>query len=156
MIDLEIHGKGNCRLEHLVLDVNGTIALDGVVLPGVVGRIHELRTKLSVNLLTADTHGTQNAIDRELGMIGTRLEPGSEDTQKANFVQKLGPSSVVAIGNGVNDALMLEEAMIGVAVLGREGSAIAALRNADIIVTNILDGLDLILYPKRLVATLRR
>jgi len=37
MIVLEIPGRPKLTLEHLVLDVNGTIALDGQLVSGVTG-----------------------------------------------------------------------------------------------------------------------
>jgi soluble P-type ATPase len=41
-------------------------------------------------------------------------------------------------------------------VIGREGTAAALLGAADVVVTRIEDALDLLLDPRRLVATLRR
>jgi len=156
VIAIDIPGRGNYRLSHLVLDVNGTIACDGELIPGVADRIEKLRSSVEVHLLTADTYGKQNAIDAELGLQGVRLEAnGSEAEQKADFVSLLGSAGVVAIGNGANDALMLEAAAIGIAVLGREGLSVAACQNADILVADILNALDLLLHPRRLVATLR-
>ena len=39
MIEMTIPGKGNIKINSLVLDVNGTIALDGVLIPGVVEKL---------------------------------------------------------------------------------------------------------------------
>jgi len=50
---------------------------------------------------------------------------------------------------------MLRVAKIGVAVTGREGSAIDILMAGEVYVTDINDGLELLIYPKRLKATLR-
>jgi soluble P-type ATPase len=62
---------------------------------------------------------------------------------------------VAAFGNGRNDRLMLKAAALGVAVMGREGCAVDALQAADLCVGKIEDGLDLLLHPKRLEATLK-
>jgi soluble P-type ATPase len=62
---------------------------------------------------------------------------------------------VVAIGNGRNDRRMLEAAALGIALIQREGAAVAALTSADVAATGILDALELLQMPKRLVATLR-
>jgi P-type E1-E2 ATPase len=83
--------------------------------------------------------------------------PGEDEAkQKARYVNELGANHVIAIGNGANDALMLEAAAIGIVVLGSEGTSADALRTADIVATTPLVALDLVLNPKRLVATLRR
>ena len=156
VIEVSIPGRETLRLRHLTLDVNGTLAVDGLLIPGVVDRLAALRRVLEVHLLAADTHGTQDSIDRELNLMALRLNatrPGAD--QKEDHVRVLGPDSVVAIGNGVNDVSMLHAAALGIAVIGAEGLATAALRETDIVVTRIEDALDLLLQPRRLAATLR-
>ena len=74
---------------------------------------------------------------------------------KLMVLESLDPTKTVAIGNGNNDHLILKEAALGIAVLGDEGMSISAMKNADIVVKNISDALDLFLKPKRLIATLR-
>ncbi|CAD7769513.1 hypothetical protein BLFGPEAP_00168 [Candidatus Methanoperedenaceae archaeon GB50] len=76
--------------------------------------------------------------------------------EKQTFVKNLNNKYCVTIGNGVNDSLMFKEAALSICILGEEGTAVEALLNAHIIVNNINDALDLFLFPKRLVATLRR
>jgi soluble P-type ATPase len=157
VIELAVPGWRELRLEHLVLDVNGTLALDGFLLPGVAERLAALRGALTIHLLSADTHGRLDEAARELGVTGTRLrrdEP--EPSQKAAHLRRLGPASVVAIGNGHNDVEMLREAALGIAVLGPEGTAVEAVISAHVLAASILDALDLLLFPKRLIATLRR
>ncbi|HKJ46485.1 MAG TPA: hypothetical protein VJ991_11715, partial [Balneolales bacterium] len=58
-------------------------------------------------------------------------------------------------GNGRNDRLMLDEAAVGIAVIQKEGASFQSLQAADVICTNIIDALELLVYPKRLTATLR-
>ncbi len=156
MIELTIPGRGNLRLSHLVLDVNGTLAKDGRLLDKVAKPVAALRDRLTLHLLTADTFGRQEHIDLMLGMRATRLQPGDEAAQKAAYVEKLGAESVIAIGQGANDAGMLKAAAIGLAVLGDEGLAVEALLSADVVCASIHDALALLEYPTRLIATLRR
>ncbi len=156
MIELNIPSRGNLRLAHAVLDVNGTLAKDGRLLDKVAKPLTALRDRLTIHLLTADTYGKQDNIDLMLGMRATRLKGGNEAEQKAEFVRQLGAETVVAIGQGANDAGMLEVAAIGIAVLGDEGLAVEALLKADIVAANIYDALNLLEFPTRLVATLRK
>jgi soluble P-type ATPase len=79
----------------------------------------------------------------------------NHDVQKEEYVTSLGPESVIAFGNGNNDRRMLKTARIGIAVSGAEGCAVDAIMAANIHVRSAVDGLDLLLYPKRLKATLR-
>ncbi len=78
MIKLEIPGEGELVLDHLVLDVNGTLAIDGQLLPGVVDLLSNLRNHLTIHLLTADTHGKQAKIDQVLGLRAIRVKSGKE------------------------------------------------------------------------------
>lgn len=156
MIDLSIPGRDSLRLQHLVADVNGTLAQDGALLDGVAGRISVLRDRLTIHLITADTHGRQSVIDERLGLVAVRLAPGEEQSQKRLFVERLGAPGVVAMGQGANDAQMLEAAGLGICVLSPEGAAAEALSACDIVVPNIHAAFDLLDKPLRIVATLRK
>jgi soluble P-type ATPase len=155
MIEIQVPGRGTYRLEHLVLDVNGTIAVQGQLIAGVAPRLAELRRLLKVHMLTADTRGRQQAIDMQLEMEAVRIQPEDEVMQKAFFVQELGSETVCAIGNGANDAGMLRTAQLAIAVLGEEGLAVETLSAAAVVVPHVNTALDLLLNPLRLVATLR-
>ena len=157
MIELHIPGRGDIQLKYAVFDVNGTLAVDGQLIEGVASLVAQLRDRVEVRLITADTHGKQVEIDRVLGFTADRMRPGGhEREQKADYVRDLGESNVVAIGNGGNDVDMLKAAAIGIAVIGREGAAFEALAAADVVARDVVDAIGLLLNPKRLIATLRR
>lgn len=154
MIEIDIPGYKTLILKHLVMDVNGTIALDGSLLVGVHRRLTRLRPHIKLHMLTADTHGKQNAIDATLDFKAHIITHGAPE--KAEYVEKLGSEHVVTVGNGANDVPMCEAAALSIAVLGPEGVAGQLLRVADVVVGNINEGLELLLQPQRLRATLRR
>jgi soluble P-type ATPase len=156
MIEINIPGRDPLRLEHLVCDVNGTLAKDGRLLDKIAKPLVGLKDRLTLHLITADTYGKQDAIDFTLGLKAVRLKGGNQAEQKAAYVRGLGAERVVAIGNGANDALMLKEAALGFAVLGEEGLAVEALLAADVVVSSAYDALGLLENPTRLVATLRK
>lgn len=157
MLLLEVPGWKRLRLEHLVLDINGTLTVEGELVPGVEERIEALKRDWRILLLTADTFGKGAALAQALGVPWHRLSPGPvpEAVQKRQVVEALGPEGVVAIGNGRNDVQMLQAAALGIAVLEEEGLAVEALQAADVVVTSPTAALDLLLHPLRLVATLR-
>ncbi len=156
MIELTIPGRGNLRLQHLVTDVNGTLAVDGVLIDGLAKRIAAIQDRLIVHMLTADTHGRQATIDRQLSLVATKLASGNEQEQKRGYVEHLGPEGVVAIGQGANDAAMLKAAAIGICVMSPEGTAKETLLAADVVAPDIMTVFDLLDKPLRLVATLRK
>jgi soluble P-type ATPase len=155
MISLEIPGFGKIELEHLVLDYNGTLALDGELLPGVADALRGLSSQLEVHVLTADTFGTASS---RLAGIPCRLSvlpTAAQDAAKAVYVRSLGAEKTACIGNGRNDRRMTREARLGIAVLGGEGAAYETLAAADVVVTNIRFALELLVHPLRIIATLR-
>ena len=155
MIDIAIPGRDPLHLKYLVLDMNGTLALDGQLLPGVRERLEALSDQLEIWLISADTYGTLSTIAPTLKVTLRPMEPQAGTAQKGALVEELGAPQVAAIGNGANDAEMLRRAALGIAVLGPEGLAAACLNAADILAPNIEAALDLLLRSRRLVATLR-
>ena len=149
---VDIPGGRRLELEHLLLDVNGTLSERGVLLDGVAERLARLRDLLHVRLVSGDTFGSLHDVARELGLAATH----TRDAQgKLELVKQLGPASCAVVGNGTNDALALEAAGLGIAVVGPEGASGAALRAADVVCRSIEEALDLLLEPQALVATLR-
>jgi soluble P-type ATPase len=155
MIEISIPGWGNIEIENIVLDLNGTIATDGKIPSEVKEKINSLSKKTKIYILTADTQGTASVeiSDMEVELVKVSEKDSAE--VKLRVLESLDPTSTVAIGNGNNDQLILREAALGIAVLGDEGISVSAMKNADIVVKNISDALDLFLKPKRLIATLR-
>jgi soluble P-type ATPase len=155
VISIDIPGFRELRLEHLVVDYNGTLAEDGVLLPGVAESMAALSGAIRIHVVTADTFGI--AAEQLAGLPVELVVVAAADqaNRKLAFVTGLDAGSVVAIGNGRNDRKMLEAAALGVALVQREGGAVESLRGADIVANGILDALALLRNPKRLVATLR-
>jgi len=156
MIEMTIPGRGNIQINSLVLDVNGTIALDGTLLPGVVEKLRLLMDRVNIFMITSNTYSRQNNIDLQLSIRAQIIQKENEINQKKEFIIKLNSENVIAIGNGANDVGMFEAAAIGICVLSPEGTSVKALMTADIVVPDILTALELIENPLRLVATLRQ
>ena len=155
-MDITIPGHIAMTIKHLVLDFNGTIARDGILMSNLDRTLCEVAEKLTVHVITADTGGT---VVQELEGLPCQLitiDSGSEEEQKSSYIRKLGAEHVICFGNGYNDSLMLKNAAIGVAILEGEGVSINALQSADILCRSIYDAFGLIMVPQRLVATLRR
>jgi P-type E1-E2 ATPase len=156
MITVEIPGFRTFAFRHLVLDVNGTLAKDGHLIEGAVPLLKELRSELDIHLVTADTHGKQEAINRTLSIEAVKIPVENQAKAKLDYIERLDVETVAAVGNGANDAAMLEHAALGIAVLGPEGAAVESLLKAKIVAPDIRSALELLLHPKRLMATLRR
>ncbi len=155
MFELDIPGFGPVRLSHMVSDFTGTLSVDGRLLPGVKEQLNKIAEFLKVYILTADTFGMAKAELEGVNCEIHILEGNNHDVQKEDYVRRLGAGSVITFGNGNNDRRMLKAARIGVAVCLGEGCSADAVQSADILVMSTKDGLELLLNPKRLKATLR-
>ena len=148
------------NLSNLMLDLNGTLTIDGEFIDGVVPRLKSLSKILNVYVLTADTYQTVGELTKVLTddccvNIHT-LDSGRGDIQKLSFLEELGREQTAAIGNGCNDALMLKEAALGICVIGKEGAAVEALLASQAVFLVIKDALDIFLKRNRMIATLRK
>ena len=155
MLEIVVPGGMTLRIKHLILDYNGTLAKDGELLPGVEDRLQELGRHLKVHVITADTHGSVSTQLHHLSCDIKIIGAENQDLLKQEYLQNVGSENAVAVGNGRNDVLMLQDALLGICLVQAEGASGAAIRVADIICTDILDVLDLFLKPSRLKATLR-
>ncbi len=152
---IKIPGREALDIQNIVFDYNGTVALDGKLIDEVSRNINELSSLFNFYVITADTYGTvQKELENtncEVIVIGKE----NQDVCKLDFVKELGCSTVLSVGNGRNDKLMLKETALGIAILQEEGLCTETLLNSDIIVTSILDVFGFLKDSNRLVATLR-
>ena len=155
MIEIMIPGYRNLHLQHLVLDYNGTLAQDGHLLDGVQPRLVNLAERLDLHVITADTFGQAQTNLASLPCKLIILPAQNQAQAKLAYVENLGRDQVAAIGNGRNDRLMIEAAALGMALIQAEGAAFETLAVADVVMTDICSALDMLLSPKRLIATLR-
>jgi len=155
LLQVSIPGFGSVKLQHLVSDFTGTLALDGQLLPSSRAMLARLSKRLTIHVLTSDLLGTAHSELKGVPYLIQVVRGQRLDEKKQAYVRKLEARNVVALGNGMNDRKMLSTARIGIAVTGQEGCSCEALLAADIHVSNVEDALGLLLNPKRLVATLQ-
>ena len=155
MIQVDIPGYRSLRLAHLVMDYNGTLAVDGRLESGVAEALDRLAPQIDIHVVTADTFGLAGEQLKATPAQLSVLPPGDQDVAKRDYIDRLGCAATVAVGNGRNDRLMLTAAEVGIAVLLREGAAVETLTAADIVCTGIVPALELLMHPLRLTATLR-
>ena len=156
MIRVDVPGNIRLDIEHFVTDFSGTLSEGGNLIAGVRQKLNELAAKIDVHVLTSDTFGKARTELEGLTCKVSILEGTDHTGQKEQYILSLGAEKVVAMGNGNNDVRMLKTAAIGIAVCLREGCSIEALTSAQILALSPLDAIDLLLNPKRLIATLRR
>ena len=113
MISVPIPGWGELSIEYLMVDFNGTAALDGKLKKEVKDVVEKISRYVKVFIITADSY---DSVDSELGASSVtfiKVNKHASGDEKAKVVRELGPEKVVAIGNGSNDALMFKESALG-------------------------------------------
>jgi soluble P-type ATPase len=155
MIEIEIPGLQLLQIEHLVLDFNGTLAEDGVIIDGVLSILGKLSEQVQIHCITADTYGTVSSQLNGHKITVAITPPDRQDLFKAGYITDLGRHKVACIGNGRNDRLMMKESALSIAVIQNEGAASETIAAAQIVCTDILSALSLFTNTKRITATLR-
>lgn len=155
MIDIAIPGYTRLQLAYLVLDYNGTLAVDGRCCEGVKQRLTSLSENLAIHIITADTFGRVAAELANVPCEVTIMPAENQDAGKLAYINRLGADRTVSMGNGLNDRLMLEASALGIAVILNEGVCVRTLLSADVVCTSATDALDLLNHPLRLTATMR-
>ena len=156
MLTIDIHGWKKLSLNHCVIDLNGTLSQAGVIAPVAKDRMVRLAKHVSLVVLTADTRGIARALLGGFPVDIHILSSGRETEEKEAFVSDLVAHNVAFIGNGANDEQAMRASALGICIMGTEGCFPRTAMNADVVVPSIIEALDLLLFPERLLATLRR
>ena len=142
-------------LRYLVLDYNGTIAVDGKIPGKIKEKITELSHQFKIYIVTGDTHGNVKKACEKLPVEVYKCPSEKGAEAKAEFVKKLGKQHCVCVGNGRIDILMFRQAELSIAVMAEEGVYGKLIQEADLCVRSMEEALDLLTKPKRLIAGLR-
>jgi len=156
MISIERPGQNNLEIEFILIDFEGTLASDCRVHPKAKDKINLLSKRVKIYILTKGDKEPPMETLRKVKAEVIHLTEGEASQGKLNLLRQLGANKTVAIGNGVEDISMIEEAGLGICVISKEGTAGETIQKADVVVSNILDALDFLLKPLRHRATLSR
>lgn len=151
-MNIDITGVGILDIKAVFIDYNGTIALNGILINNLLETLNSLTNNFEIFIITGDTFGT---VKQTFEGTNFQVITAYSSKEKLKSIKSYGSEYCVAIGNGSIDHLMLEEAALGIAVIGNEGASMKALTHADIVVHNIHDALSLLQYPKKIIATLK-
>jgi soluble P-type ATPase len=155
MLEIEIPGSKEIRVEHIVLDYDGTIAAGGEPIEGVLERLERLAAQVTIHIMTADTNESTKHTFEGKNIRIANLCPADQAVQKRDYIWLLGRNNAIAIGNGRNDEKMFGEAAFAIGILDTEGACVSTLLKTSVIFRSITEALDALLDPRRLIATLR-
>ena len=154
MITILRPGQSNLEIDFILIDFEGTLASDRRVHPKAKDKINLLSKRTKICILTKEEKERMEEVLKRVKAETVYLTEGESSQKKLDLLRQLGPSRTVAIGGGLDDVSMIEEAGLGLCVLGKEGTSSEAIKKADVVFTNILDALDFLLKPLRQRAAL--
>ncbi len=141
------------EIDTIILDLNGTLSVNGKIPEGTKERLHKLRDLgFKVILFTGDQRGTAKDMCEDLA-IDYRITDTGADKEKEML--KLETDKCAAIGNARIDIGTFKHAKLSILTLQAEGIHTEAIKHVDIIVPSITGALDLFLNKDSLCATLR-
>ncbi len=156
MIPLQRPGQGPLEIDFILVDFDGTLAADRRVHPKTKDKLNLLARRTKIYVLTTQVEGAAEEALKKVNTEIVRLKEGEAGQEKLDLLNRLGPARTVAIGNGLDDTPMIEQAGFGICVMSREGTSAEAMQKADLVFTSILDALDFLLKPLRQKASLGR
>lgn len=136
-------------------ELYGIVAVKDEIKENSKEAIHLLQNKgIKVVMLTGDNEITANAIAKDVGV--NKVIANVMPTDKANVINELKNKNefVAMVGDGVNDAIALSSANLGIAI--GAGSDVA-IESADIVLlrNDLLDVLNVISLSKRTINTIK-
>ncbi|MBA1334795.1 MAG: hypothetical protein HPY66_0415 [Firmicutes bacterium] len=155
MIKIDIPGTGEVEIHNIIFDYNGTLALGGKPVAGVIEGLKVLSRLARLYIVTADTYGTVRDYFRDVPVNVVVVDQPCGTEFKKEFLKKLGPEITAVVGNGRNDLDMVKESCLSIGVIGEEGCFGKTAASCDIIVTSPLHALHVFLNTNRIKATLR-
>lgn len=154
MLTYEIPGRDPITIKQIVFDYNGTLAVDGYLIPGVAELLTELAEHVKVYIVTADTFGRVRKECEGLPVEITTFPRANAAECKEEIVRNFG-GGTACVGNGMNDIKMCDIADLSVAVISEETMCAALLSHVDVFAPSIKAGIEVFLREGRMVATLR-
>ena len=154
MIPIQSSGLPTLEIDFILLDFEGTVASDRRVHPKVKDKINLLSKRAKIYVLARGEKEAGEEVLRNVKAETVFFKEPTVSREKLDFIRRLGPERTVAVGNGVDDALIIGEAALGICIMSKEGTSAETLRQADLIFSNILDALDFLLKPLRQATTL--
>jgi soluble P-type ATPase len=154
MIHIQRSGQAPLEINSILIDFEGTLASDGRVHPKVKDKLNLLAKRAKIYILTKEKKEKVEEVLRKVKAEIVYLTEEEPSQKKLGLLRELGATQTVAVGSGADDGPMMEEAVFGLCVIGKEGASSEAVRNADVVFTEILDTLDFLLKPLRQRATL--
>lgn len=149
-----IPGRDEIEIKTIILDLNGTLSVAGIVPNGVKERLEQLKSRgFHVLFFSGNTRNDADDLSASLGIEWKLTINGDE---KRSLAMELEPETCVSIGNGLIDLELMKVVKLRIVTLQAEGAHVQTMLNSDIVVPTINDALDLLIDEQRLIAGLRK
>jgi len=147
-------GVEEIELDTIILDLNGTLSVNGILVIGVKEKLAKLKEMgYKIFLFTGDQRANAAELAKEIGL---EVQKANTTEEKEALTSKLDTNKTVAIGNARIDIGTFRNTKLRIATLQAEGIHAGILNFVDIIVPTINDALNLLINPDIFNATMRK
>ena len=150
------NGVGEIEVDTIILDLNGTLAVNGSIVKGAkerLGKLKELGYKIF--LLTGNQRGNAGELCHELG-IDFKVAKTSDEKEAITKEFINSSKGVVSIGNARIDIGTFKDAKVRIGTLQAEGIHTGIIEYIDILVPSLINALDLLIDEDTFNATMRK
>lgn len=121
----EIPGQGQLTIKTIILDLNGTLSVGGIVPEGVKPRLDKLK-ELGFKALFF-TGNTRNDADELAKMLGIEWKLAKNAEDKRSLALELDPETCASVGNGLIDLELMKVVKLSILTLQAEGVHVQTL-----------------------------
>lgn len=134
--------KEELNIEHLVLDFNSLVSIDGTLIVGVKERLQRINQQLKIHIITGNSFGAVAELLKDIPCRIILLQHIEERVEKVNYLKRLNSVSVISIGN--IDEQFLKSSAIGITIIQDEDSPIENIIGKQMVSNDILSALDIV------------
>jgi soluble P-type ATPase len=147
-------GAGTYDLNTIILDLNGTLAVNGQLVTGAEERLLKLKEMgFKILLFSGDQRGNALELSERTGI---ELKRATSTEEKEALTNECQLENTVSIGNARIDIGTFRPARLSIATLQGEGIHTEILQHVDILMLSINDALDLLINKDTFEATMRK
>ena len=128
------------QIDTILFDLNGSLAHYGKI-PGKVRRKLRKLTQwgYQVVIISSDQRGNASSTARKMGI---EFIQASTRNEKQRVAERYNKKTTAAVGNGRVDIGLFDQAILSVAIIGKEGCHSEVIQQADVVFSKTLEALE--------------
>lgn len=150
----KINSDETYQIDTILFDLNGTLSHYGKIPGKVRKKLKKLKQfGYQVVIISSDQRGNASSIARRAGV---QFIHASTRTEKQGVAERFSKKTTAAVGNGQVDIGLFDQAILSVAIIGKEGCHSEVIQHADIVFNKPQEALEFFLDTDTFVASMKK